>query len=159
MEEFRDIVGYEGLYQVSNLCRIKSLKYRNHRILKQCDNGEGYLQVCLYKNKKKRMFKVHRLVGISFIENPNNYPLIDHINRDRTDNRIENLRWCNYSTNNFNKFKKGHIHITTSNTYQTYCYFNKKIYYKSYKTKEEAEEHIELYKELQNIFKNTKYKF
>ena len=96
-EEWRDIKGYEGKYQVSNLGRVKSLKdrYGNYRekILKP---GEyrGYLQVYLCKENKSKPFKVHRLVALHFIDNPNNYPQINHKDENKTNNSVSNLEWC-----------------------------------------------------------------
>lgn len=107
MEEvWKDIVGYEGLYQVSNLGRVKSLrrKYRTkEKILKQTDNGFGYLYVKLTKGSKSSNFRTHRLVAIAFVPNPNNFTIVDHINGDRTDSRSFNLRWVeSYKENNNN---------------------------------------------------------
>jgi len=76
----------------------------------------GYYQVCLYNNSKTKTFLVHRLLAIHFIPNPHNYPEVDHINRIRTDNRLENLRWVSPSMNCNNKGeyknnKSGHKYI------------------------------------------------
>ena len=106
-EEYRDIEGYEGLYQVSNLGRVKSLNYRRtgkERILKPGKDGHGYLQVILWKGGKSKTCKVHRLVAEAFLENPQGLPEINHISEDKTDNSLENLEWvsheynCNYGT-------------------------------------------------------------
>lgn len=106
-EIWKDIEGYEGLYQVSNLGRVKNLeRYVNSRsgkrkskekILKQSRNR--YMYVVLSKNSKRNCFTVHRLVAKAFLPNPNNLPQIDHINTDKTDNRVENLRWVTHSEN------------------------------------------------------------
>jgi hypothetical protein len=103
-EKWKDIVGYEGLYQVSNYGRIKSLsnkiKYSSgiihfypEKILKQ-QKIQGYCYAGLTKNKKQKKFRVHRLVAEAFIENPYNYEQVNHLDFDKTNNTIENLEWC-----------------------------------------------------------------
>ena len=109
-EEWRDIEGYEGLYQVSNLGRVKSLKYRGHKgcigILTPRLDGKEYKTVALYKEGKVRNTKIHRLVAQAFIPNPNNYPQVNHKDEDKTNNNVDNLEWCtneynhNYGTRN-----------------------------------------------------------
>ena len=106
-EIWKDIEGYEGLYQVSNMGRVKSLKRKvnaniinnvsrtvRSRILKQSINCDGYLRIALHREMTSKNFPVHRLVAKAFIPNPNNKPTIDHINTVRTDNRVCNLRWA-----------------------------------------------------------------
>ena len=118
MEEvWKDIPGYEGWYQVSNLGRVKRLKkvHCNHgkvnivereHILTPSMDKKGYLIVILTNNgEKKKYFKVHRLVAESFIENNQNKPQVDHINRIKDDNRVENLRWVTNSENQYNSSK------------------------------------------------------
>ena len=107
MEEvWKDIEGFEGLYQVSNLGRVKSLErtvwnkgrgcYRivAEKILKAGDNGHGYLHVSLSKDGKSKTCRVNRLVAMAFIPNPDNLPEVNHKNEDKTNNRVENLEWC-----------------------------------------------------------------
>ena len=106
MEEWKDIKNYEGLYQISSLGRVKSLpKERNNGInneiiLKQCTDKKGYKRVNLYKNKKSTRVLVHRLVAEAFLNNPNNYPLINHKDENPSNNKVENLEWCTYKYNN-----------------------------------------------------------
>ena len=98
-EMWKDVVDYEGLYQVSNQGNVKSLDYRHtgqERILKQTFGKDGYLRVCLYKDGKMKCYKVHKLVAEAFIENPDNKPRISHINTIRVDNRAENLYWATH---------------------------------------------------------------
>lgn len=90
-EVWKDVIGFEGLYQVSNLGRIKSL-YNGNVTYGTLDKG-GYMFYSLYKNRKRHRKLVHRLVAQSFIPNLENKPEIDHINCVRDDNRVENLRW------------------------------------------------------------------
>ena len=106
MEEvWKDIEGYEGLYQVSNLGRVKGIndymKYKSGRILTQylMDRGKGYYKVWLYKNTKRKMCYVHRLVAQAFIPNPNNYPDINHKDENSRNNVVENLEWCTEAYN------------------------------------------------------------
>lgn len=105
-EEWRDVVGYEGLYQVSDQGRVKSLERTDswgrtvkERILKPNVVGGGYLRVVLYAGGKTRMFFVHRLVCQAFHENPDNKPQVNHVNEDKTDNRACNLEWCTRKEN------------------------------------------------------------
>ena len=110
MEIWRDIKDFEGLYQVSNLGRVRSLNF-NHTIgkvkeLSLRNDKKGYKQVILYKDGKTKSYKVHRLVAETFIENPNNYEQINHKNEIKSDNTVNNLEWCtneynhNYGTRN-----------------------------------------------------------
>ena len=102
IEVWKDIKGYEGLYQVSNIGRVKSLTRTNCRkenILKQTNRGNGYYCVSLSKNNIVKTFCVHRLVAEAFIPNPNNFPCVNHINEDKLDNRVENLEFCTIQYN------------------------------------------------------------
>jgi hypothetical protein len=101
-EQWKDIEGYEGLYQVSNEGRVKSLNYRQtkqEKILKAFKNNNGYLLVGLCKNGKPTHKLVHRLVAEAFIPMVEGKQEIDHINSVRHDNRVENLRWCTSEEN------------------------------------------------------------
>ena len=109
-EEWKDIKNYEGLYQVSNWGRVKSLgngkNYKYGRILKQSKNGRGYLFVSLCKSGKKKNYTIHRLVAETFIPNPDNLPQVNHKDENKNNNKVENLEWCtpsynsNYGTRN-----------------------------------------------------------
>lgn len=109
MEIWIDIKGYEGKYEVSSFGRVRSFNYRNTgeiKVLSVCENKCGYLYVGLFKDGKQKKFKIHRLVAESFIPNPNNLPQVNHKSEVKTDNRVENLEWCdakynsNYGTHN-----------------------------------------------------------
>lgn len=102
MEEWKDIEGYEGLYQVSNEGRVKSLgnnKSRKEKILKGVKNNMGYLQVQLWKDGKPVMKYIHRLIAEAFLENPQNLQEVNHKNENKTNNCVENLEWCDKSYN------------------------------------------------------------
>lgn len=95
---------YEGLYEVSNLGRVKSLGNGNsnnskERILKPGKVKGGYLQICLSKNRKHKNFYIHRLVAEAFLPNPDNLPFINHKDEDKTNNSVENLEWCTFEYN------------------------------------------------------------
>jgi len=107
MEEWRDVVGFEGLYQVSDLGRIKSLRRVIHRvrpagaykvvwpekILKTSTTCDGYLRVPISKDGVRFTVALHRVVAIAFLPNPNNLPEVDHLNGVRTDCSARNLDW------------------------------------------------------------------
>lgn len=116
MEKWRDIEGYEGIYQVSNEGRVKTLgrtvtyrsgkiRYFEPKILSQHYDKDGYCQVSFCIDGKSYQKKVHRLVAQAFIPNPNNYPMVNHKDECKTNNFVENLEWCdckynlNYGTN------------------------------------------------------------
>ncbi len=96
-EIFKDIEGFEGLYQISNLGRVYSVK--RGKFLKPGKHTDNYSQVNLYKNGKCKTYKIHRLVATAFIPNPMNYKEVNHINEVKSDNRVENLEWCDRSYN------------------------------------------------------------
>lgn len=101
-EQWRPVEGYEGLYEVSNLGRIKSLNY-NHtgveKVLKP-KNNKGYLRVDLRKDGKHKFFLVHRLVATAFLPNPEGFEQVNHINEDKTNNCVDNIEWCSRRYNN-----------------------------------------------------------
>ena len=107
-EIWRDIAGYEGLYQVSNCGRVKSF-YRGGRILKQ-SLKRGYMFVELYLNTNGKIHIVHRLVAQAFIPNPLNKLEVNHINGIKTDNRVENLEWVTRSENEQHAYDTGLAH-------------------------------------------------
>ena len=101
-EEWRDIAGYEGLYMVSNLGRVKSLNYNRtgqEGILKAFKDSAGYLQVNLFKDGSKKFYLIHRLVAIAFITNIDNLSEVNHIDENKENNCANNLEWCNREYN------------------------------------------------------------
>lgn len=99
MEEiWKDIPNYEGLYQVSNYGNIKGLK--SQKILTPKKRNDGYFNIQLYKNNKRKKFFIHRLVAETFLENPNNYPCVNHIDENKHNNNVNNLEFCTIKYNN-----------------------------------------------------------
>lgn len=118
-EEWRDIPGYEGLYQVSNFGNVKALSFHRsgkEKKLKIHNRGIGYLYVGLCKDGKRKFYYVHRLVCEAFIENPQNFSEVNHINENKQDNRVENLEWCSRDQN-----------VRYSKAKRVKCYKNNKL--------------------------------
>ena len=103
MEIWKEVEGYEGLYQVSNFGRIKSLKRKTSHIseiiLKQSLDNYGYPIVSLCKNNKKKTKTVHRLVASAFVCNPYNFFFVFHIDENKCNNNASNLEWCDAKYN------------------------------------------------------------
>ena len=117
-EIWKDVVGYEGIYQCSNIGRIKSLdhkvyhsnyKYRiqKGRIISVSKSKKGYLQVSLSKNGKRFHTGVHRIMAISFIDNPENKPQVNHIDGNKENNLLSNLEWVTNSENQIHAINGG----------------------------------------------------
>ena len=133
MEEWKDIPGYEGLYQASTEGRIRSLPKPSRirrgnkivpftypgKIISVSQTKKGYLMTALFKEGKLKSYTIHRLIANTFIPNPENLPQINHKNEIKNDNRVCNLEWCtnlynrNYGTNKDN-FKKKVIRVSES---------------------------------------------
>ena len=90
IEEFRPVKGYEGIYEISNLGNVKSLKYNNGKILKVREDKYGYVKVNLYKNKKTKTCYIHQLMAIAFLNHtPNGHKLVvDHIDNNPSNNNL-----------------------------------------------------------------------
>lgn len=102
MEVWKDIPEYEGLYQISTLGRIKGFQ-TGEKILRPSKTKIGYFHTTLCKEGNHRDILIHRLVALTFLPNPENKPTVDHINRDKEDNRLENIRWATHSEQYINK--------------------------------------------------------
>lgn len=137
MEIWKDIKGYEGLYQVSSCGNIKSLervvknnKFGGKRILPEqllspTDNGHGYKLIGLRKNGKRKNHYIHRLVAIAFIPNANNEKYVNHIDYNTANNVVENLEWCSQKENvqySSMRMKHPHKRWKISNTGEKYIY-------------------------------------
>lgn len=102
-EIWKDVVGYEDIYQVSNCGNIKRVETQH---IKKLRLNQGYFNIMLYTHSKWKMCKVHRIVANAFILNPNNYPCVNHKDECKTNNHVDNLEWCddkynsNYGTRN-----------------------------------------------------------
>ena len=103
--EFYDLKDYEGLYQINKNGEIKSK--RKNIIMKPTINDKGYLNISLRKDKQKKQYYIHRLLAIQFIDNPNEYKIVDHIDNNKLNNDLENLRWISHSGNCRNRIPHG----------------------------------------------------
>lgn len=103
VETWRDIAGYEGIYQVSNHGRVKTRK----KIKTPQKNNRGYMTIMLYKNDGGRHFLIHRLVAQAFIPNPENKATVNHKDGVRSNNKLDNLEWATYNENNLHMYKNG----------------------------------------------------
>lgn len=118
-EEWRPVVGYDGSYEVSSMGNIRSLDRLNGRgswikgrLMKPAMNQKGYMRVGLSFKGKQTYYSVHRLVAQAFVTNPDDKPQVNHINENKTDNRVSNLEWV---TNRENAVHGTKIQRTTAN--------------------------------------------
>lgn len=164
MEEWRPVVGYEGLYEVSNTGQVRSCSryyvnslgkrfFLKGKILSLSDNGKGYLRTVLKKDNKESTKYIHRLVAEAFISNVDGLPAVNHKDEDKTNNIVENLEWCdndyndNYGTRNKRvietKIKKGLVR-------EYLCGLDKKerkkLYQREYRKTEKWKTYMDSYK-------------
>lgn len=128
-EIWKDIDGYKGKYQISNLGRVKSLKCNRERILKFTTMHKGYHAVSFDNYKNRKTFRVHRLVAQAFIPNPKNKPQVNHIDGNKLNNSINNLEWVSpaenikhASDNNLLKGIKGELNYNSKLTREDVIY-------------------------------------
>jgi len=110
MEIWKDIIGYEGIYQASNLGNLRSLNYKRSgkiQVLKPALDNKGYLRTALMKDGKLKTVKVHRIIAQTFLLIINDKNQVNHINGVKTDNSLTNLEWCNNTENQNHAIKIG----------------------------------------------------
>ena len=161
-EEWRPVVGYEGLYEVSNLGRVRSVDrydsrncFRKGKVLSLFKDRYGYLSVVLSYNGKYKTTNVHRLVAKAFIPNPYNLPQVNHRDEDKTNNRVENLEMCNAKYNSNYGSRKDRVRNSRIKN-GTYTGLSREEYWKKY-----YEENREKIREYHHQYylkkKDTKY--
>lgn len=153
MEEWKEIPGYEGLYEISSYGRIKSMHYKKERIMKQLDYN-GYKKVVLWKNGSQKKEYIHRLVAKLFIPNPHNLKEVNHKDENPSNNMVENLEWCNHRYNMIygTARERARVKMINNGCYLDLDSDEKKRYKKEY-YKKWYQEHIEKQREY-----NRKYR-
>ena len=161
MDTFHPIPDFPDYFINKNGSVLSYKKSKEGILLKTQLRYDGYYQVCLNdKDKKQKNMKIHRLLALTFIDNDNNFKCVDHIDRDKTNNKLENLRWVTHATNTQNSTrrknnKQGHKHIR--------LYVNKKKNGKEYPyyiveierngTRCNRKRHIKIFKKLEDAIK------
>jgi hypothetical protein len=97
-EVWKPVPNYEGLYEVSNIGKVRSV-YRYKRVLKPMISNSGYERVDLFKDKNRKQFSVHRLVAMAFVDNPDKKPFVNHKDENKLNNSAENLEWVSHIEN------------------------------------------------------------
>ena len=121
MEEWRDIQGYDGFYQVSNCGRVRSMYFHNNhatikrvKVLKTVTNKSNRVYVSLHNDGKRKNCTVHRLVACAFLPNPDQLPEVNHIDGNPSNNNVENLEWCT------KKYNAQHAYDNDLNHFKSY---------------------------------------
>ena len=141
-EIWKDIQGYEGFYQISNLGNVKSLErvidkgngilqHRKERIMNKRESVDGYYIAKLNVNKKSKSIAIHILVARHFLDNPNNYPEVDHKDCNRKNNQVDNLEWCTHQQNVEHSKQLGHYKTKSGCDNPNYKNDTLKIKYKN----------------------------
>ena len=141
-EIWKDIQGYEGFYQISNLGNVKSLErvidkgngilqHRKERIMNKRESVDGYYVAKLNVNKKSKSIAIHILVARHFIDNPNNYPEVNHKDCNRRNNQVDNLEWCTHQQNVEHSKQLGHYKTKSGCDNPNYKNDTLKIKYKN----------------------------
>ena len=152
-EEWRPIEGYEGLYEVSNTGRVRSVDrydsrncFRKGKVLSIFKDRYGYLSVVLSCNGKSKTINVHRIVAQAFIPNFDNLPMVNHRDEDKTNNNVENLEWCTAKYNNTYGTRQDRVRNSRIKN-GTYTGLSREEYWKNYyeKNREKIREYHHLY--------------
>lgn len=155
IEIWKDILGYEGYYQVSNLGNVRGIDRKvkskinktGFRIVKGKKisphiNKYGYLSIRLRKEGSTKAFTIHRLVAMTFIPNPNNYPSVNHIDENKLNNTVSNLEWCTIKYNNLYNNRQDRINEKlrdiNPNSIQVYQYSKDGILLNKYRSIRDA---------------------
>lgn len=167
-EIWKDIKGYEGKYQISNLGRLKTIRFKKWYIMKFHLDKHNYCDVCLWKNGKKKHSCIHKLVAQYFVDNPNNYNAVIHKDKNFSNNIYTNLEWVPVEETYFKSKNKpeynGKKYNTIKDFYKFYCNnfdTENKLNYNTFRTRlyrgwNEIETLLIPYKTLQNY--NHKFK-
>ena len=164
VEIWKDIEGYEGLYEVSSYGRVRNLV--SGKFIKASKKNDGYCRVCLTKNGCRKCINIHRLVAQSFLPNPDNLPQVNHKDEDKTNNNVTNLEWCtakyniNYGTSQqrriLTNINSGKYTGLTRTEYCKKYRENNKEYFKEYR-KDYYQSNKDILKEQsKNYYENNK---
>ena len=160
-EVWKPIRGFEGLYEISNLGRVKSLNYRNlgfPRVLVAKENNKGYLWVELWKDGKGHCLQIHRLVGIHFIPNDSrNRTIINHIDEDPKNNVVTNLEWCTAKENSEAYYLNHPQKLTRTNHKSSERYVNRTAEQVVQLTKDDSV--IETHENIGSVIRKFKYNY